>query len=113
MASHILDRLKERYGLDLALSDVRGWQRQIEAGRAVMLRRDVAAAGERYLVTHAGMQLILVYNTEARRIVTVLPLNQRHAGRKQAAAGPGKTKSHRNGRRTRYIPAVDLGDEAA
>lgn len=115
--SHAIERALERYGLTITISQIKEMARNIREGGGVLLRRAHAlGAHDRYLVRHGDRDVIVVYSAMSHQIVTILPRKDgpnTHPKRKQVAAGPGKTKSHKGARRTRYIPEIDFEDGIA
>lgn len=112
---HVTRRAKERYGLDLSINDVNAMAGRIRAGRSVLLRKCDGHSGSRHLVEHGATVLIAIFSHEHNRIVTVLPRDyacDRHPNRKQKDKGMGKKNYKRNPRETRYIPEIDLGEDA-
>lgn len=111
---HAQIRAKEHYGLDLEISDVSRMADDCRDGRGMLLRRDtVEGAGDRYMVIHKGVAVIVVYSAALHKVKTVLPLNVSggsHPKRKQKDRGPAKSNIKRNPRSTRYIPEIDLED---
>lgn len=67
---HRLERAKERYGLDLTLSDIAALERQIAEGRAPLLKRKTD--GLIYGVRHGDVVLFAVIGHRPPHIVTFL-----------------------------------------
>lgn len=70
---HVIQRAKERYGLDLRPGDVARMEQAIRAGQSVLLRRDDNGAGEKHAVLVKGTVVLAVFQTEIQLVVTVLP----------------------------------------
>lgn len=72
--AHVMERAKERYGLNLTADDIRLLCWDCQNKRGVLLSRfDRGTAAERWLVQLHGVAMIAIYIPSVNRIRTVLP----------------------------------------
>jgi len=70
---HALDRLKERYGLDLTLAELRAVEQRIILGEGMIMRRG-AGDNTNVIAIDIGAHVVLVvWAITQRMIVTVVP----------------------------------------
>ena len=97
---HVIQRAKERYGLNLGPDDVSRMEREIREGASLLLRRDDNGAGEKHAVKVEGKYVLAVYVEETGTIVTLLPPNdlsyRRHVEGKKAALKAKRAEAKRN-----------------
>lgn len=82
---HAIARARERYGIELTISDLRQIVAKIRTGLSVVTRR--RECSEVHLVLHDGTALLVVYRPADRCIATILP------------PGRNRTRSHKGARR--------------
>jgi len=68
---HAILRARERYGIELTISDLLQIGAKIRTGLSVLTRR--RGCSEVHLVMHGGTALLAVYKPDERVIATVLP----------------------------------------
>lgn len=84
MPAHPIERAQERYGASLSAADIASIERQIAAGRSVLVRKQVAS--EWHMVRHAGTVMVAVARSRAGRMIvlTFLPPDALTSGASRA-----------------------------
>jgi hypothetical protein len=93
---HAIERARQRYGIVLDLAALRLLEGQIAAGRATVLTK-IAEGVQRVLVTHAGKQMVAIFDHQSRKITTFLP----RQGWSDYLLDPNARKAKRGKRRRR------------
>ena len=76
LASHVIERALERYGIVITWQDVRDLEARIHAGDGVMLLRRNPDGAEVSVVRVDGQLVTLVYSPLEGRIKTFLPADK-------------------------------------
>lgn len=69
---HPIQRVRERYGVEMSLADLRAVARKCHAGKSVLTRIDSSGAEHR-LVKFAGQIMVVIYDRSEGRILTFAP----------------------------------------
>jgi len=70
---HCITRARSRYQLELTVTDLRQIVSMIETNNTLLSLKTRGGKFERHLVTYQGRHLPLIYDTDRKHIVTILP----------------------------------------
>ena len=103
MTTHFIQRMSERFGVDLTPDDVRHIKGRIVTGDALLRCHDRGAA--KYVMTIKGVAVLVVVNRYGELVTAMEPRthNRSYSGRKQKSRAPkhlrGKPVQRRRGER--------------
>jgi hypothetical protein len=70
--THSIERIQERYGLELSRGDLRQLEQKIQGGRARKIRK-ISKTRSEYELLYQGQRIHCIYSHKGRKIVTFLP----------------------------------------
>ena len=94
---HVLERLKERYGLDCTDADLDEIRDTAKAGKSFIVSRNETLLSERHLIPFKGTVIFAVVSSMTKTLLTVLPPNG--SGNKPKKVIWRRAKPHHTGSR--------------